>query len=109
MESATSQALHSPFQQATSPDHTQSPAQAQTSAGDSQNYPETRQIAASTHDQLPDEEQVLPDGDLTQTPYWPRAPVAMIEKSDIVMAQNEMIIKSIHFNDQKAEERHRIV
>jgi hypothetical protein len=109
MESASSQAPRIQLDQASSPDPDQTQAQAQASAEDSQEETNTRHTAVYNHDQTLDDDHELPDGDLTQTAYWPRAPATMIDKSDIIMAQNEVILKSTHLNNQKAEERYKIV
>ncbi|KAG9516057.1 hypothetical protein KCU93_g9275, partial [Aureobasidium melanogenum] len=50
----------------------------------------------------------LPEGDLTGSILWPRAHTTMIDKNDIALAQNEVIMQKLFANEQLMKEQQKV-
>ncbi|KAG9694099.1 hypothetical protein KCU95_g10052, partial [Aureobasidium melanogenum] len=54
------------------------------------------------------QDRELPDGDLTGSILWPRAHITMIDKNDIALAQNEVIMQKLLANEQLMKEQQKV-
>ncbi|KAG9751808.1 hypothetical protein KCU73_g6252, partial [Aureobasidium melanogenum] len=50
----------------------------------------------------------LPEGDLTGSILWPRAHTTMIDKNDIALAQNEVIMQKLLANEKLMKEQQKV-
>ncbi|KAG9855853.1 hypothetical protein KCU98_g1710, partial [Aureobasidium melanogenum] len=57
-------------------------------------------------DQTQDHE--LPEGDLTESLLWPRAPDNVFDKTDVLMAQNKIIMQKLLANEQLTKEQQKV-